>query len=400
MGFSSLFGSGGSTVACTENAGGPGGWWCTPHACAKPSRAPSGCPASSCCSGTVPPQGWELHSESQVPACVGRNMRRSPADRKRGLTVPLSFNRFQLSFIYTHHGATQATLMEQQRAMLFAILSAFQKEVSKGVILDVVLDDGQALEYWVTLDRKLGGLALKRISDEDDAVGLLFPWKRGVEASGATAGHHDVVVGPPTAPILHAGALAAAGSSEKAPASGIPKTLPSATQSEEEGEHGGEPESKKSVLEGIDASQAPKVLEDSGNTTASLTLSGAFSGSPSLVKAGSSEEKEKENLQPQGELHAGSAGTGGTGTTEKPRGSRPTKTIPFDSIERICAPEEMRNLRTSNQFFIDELCATLVLRGSQFVTLRFDSILMREYFSTCVKVLRIAKMPDSPRAGF
>lgn len=73
----------------------------------------------------------------------------------RGLLVPPIFTRFQFSVIYTQLGATQGTLMEQQRNMLQAILKSFTKDLLAGVVLSVVGHTGRAVSYSCRLDRKL-----------------------------------------------------------------------------------------------------------------------------------------------------------------------------------------------------------------------------------------------------
>lgn len=153
--------------------------------------------------------------------------------QKRTLTVPTSFNRFQISMIYTHLGATQGTLMEQQRTMLHAVLRSFTKELARGVDLSILTEEGKLIDCYLLIDRKL------------------------VE----------------------------------------------------------------------------------------LTVTA-------------------ENLK---------------------------KVIPVKDLVRVCAPEEIRNINTTNQQFVDELCATLVLAEGKFVTFRFESTATREYFCCCLHVLRMAQ---------
>lgn len=68
-----------------------------------------------------------------------------------------------------------------------------------------------------------------------------------------------------------------------------------------------------------------------------------------------------------------------------------TKALVFSDIERICSPEEVRNLRSANPFFIDECCTTVVLTGQRFVTFRLESVAAREYLMLCLQVLRMSQ---------
>lgn len=205
----------------------------SPHVCscecAGQQRAP--------CEGASTTSPWQkvetptLFSEKETSRVAAHP--RKDKGRRRTLSVPTSFNRFQISMIYTHLGATQGTLMEQQRTMLHAILRSFTKELTRGVELMILNDDGKLAECYLLLDRRLKELS-------------------------------------------------------------------------------------------VHAEDTKKVVE-------------------------------------------------------------------LSRIIRVCAPEENRNIHTTNQHFIDELCATLVLQDSQFITFRFDSIATREYFSTCLHVLRMAQ---------
>lgn len=73
------------------------------------------------------------------------------------------------------------------------------------------------------------------------------------------------------------------------------------------------------------------------------------------------------------------------------RAGEAVRTVSFAQVEHVCNAEEVQELRTGHEFYIDDLCATLVLRESQFVTFRFDTVLMREYFTMCLGILRMAK---------
>eukprot|EP00927_Polykrikos_kofoidii_P075681 TRINITY_DN72068_c0_g1_i1.p1 TRINITY_DN72068_c0_g1~~TRINITY_DN72068_c0_g1_i1.p1 ORF type:complete len:219 (+),score=35.29 TRINITY_DN72068_c0_g1_i1:133-789(+) len=70
----------------------------------------------------------------------------------------------------------------------------------------------------------------------------------------------------------------------------------------------------------------------------------------------------------------------------------------FREIERICSPEEVRNLRTTNELFIDECCTTVVIAGQRFVTFRLDSVLSREYLMVCFQILRMSQ--EQPRMWY
>lgn len=75
------------------------------------------------------------------------------------------------------------------------------------------------------------------------------------------------------------------------------------------------------------------------------------------------------------------------------------RNVPLATIQQVCSPEETRLLQTPNQHYLDVRCATLVLQdgqNSQFVTFRFDTVPVREYFCTCLRVLRMAR----EEAGF
>merc|ERR1740129_1252113 len=71
--------------------------------------------------------------------------------------------------------------------------------------------------------------------------------------------------------------------------------------------------------------------------------------------------------------------------------STEAKSLVFRDIERICSPEEVRNLRTANPLFIDECCTTVVLAGQRFVTFRLESVAAREYLTLCLHVLRMSQ---------
>jgi hypothetical protein len=66
------------------------------------------------------------------------------------------------------------------------------------------------------------------------------------------------------------------------------------------------------------------------------------------------------------------------------------RTLPLSDVEKVCGSEELRNIETANQRYIEETCVTLVLRGQQFVTFRLDNAHASEYFASCLRVIRMA----------
>jgi len=203
---------------------------CTPQACSScQPKAPAERVAAA--GWTSPAESpFTLHAETQAP-----RVPRQDDGRTKRLSVPPIFTRFQFSVIYTQLGATQGTLMEQQKAMLQAILKHFTKELQRGVVLPVVDQDGRMLHYSCRLDSTMTQITMQL----DD---------------------------PGTAKVL--------------------------------------------------------VLRD---------------------------------------------------------------------VERICSPEEVRNLRAANPLFIDECCTTVVLTGQRFVTFRLESIAAREYLMLGLQVLRMSQ---------
>merc|ERR1711957_561865 len=71
------------------------------------------------------------------------------------LEVPHAFTRFQFSVIYTQLGATQGTLMEQQRSMLQAILKSFTKDLISGLTLSIVGHSGRNTDCLCHMDSKM-----------------------------------------------------------------------------------------------------------------------------------------------------------------------------------------------------------------------------------------------------
>lgn len=72
-----------------------------------------------------------------------------------------------------------------------------------------------------------------------------------------------------------------------------------------------------------------------------------------------------------------------------------TRTVDLAQIENVCSAEELRKMNTTQKLSIDELCATLVLKGGQFVTFRFDTVLAREHFTMCLGILRMREITPS-----
>lgn len=132
---------------------------CTPQMC-----TPQGC--SSCESVVVPrePGGVTLHSESSVPQPTREG------SGARRLSVPVVFTRFQFSVIYTQLGATQGTLMEQQKGMLQSILEQFTKDLTRGAALSIVDRDGRSQEYFCRMDAGMTQLTMEHIVSGDPAA--------------------------------------------------------------------------------------------------------------------------------------------------------------------------------------------------------------------------------------
>lgn len=220
-----------------------------------------------CSGGQMDPP--TLHCESQLPMRLQRACRDVNGPR---LTVPHIFARFQFSVIYTQLGATQGTLMEQQRSMLQRILKHFTKELTSGfAVMSVMTHDGNLLEHACHLDQALTMLCMRPLVAE--------------VSGGATS---------PSAPGLGT----------------------------------------------------------AGGAAAPISVAGADAG-------------------------------GGD--------ANGCKAILFREIERICSPEELRNVRIDNILLIDECCTTVVLSGRRFVTLRLDTMIAREYLMLCLQVLRMSQ---------
>merc|ERR1719161_2340675 len=65
------------------------------------------------------------------------------------------------------------------------------------------------------------------------------------------------------------------------------------------------------------------------------------------------------------------------------------RAIPLADIEHVAVAEELKqgHIVTTIQNLIDERCCTLVVRDSEFVTLRFDNVKAREYFQLCLRTV-------------
>lgn len=63
--------------------------------------------------------------------------------------------------------------------------------------------------------------------------------------------------------------------------------------------------------------------------------------------------------------------------------------IPVKDIDAVATPRELelKCICTSIQPYLDERCATLVIRDYEFVTFRLDTERHREYFAACLSVL-------------
>lgn len=141
------------------------GWFgrCTPQmpsctACTDATRTPpDSCTAASS-------QATILHSESKVPAPSKPHSGDLHGERSSGprLTVAQVFPRFQFSVIYTQLGATQGTLMDEQRGMLQKILKHFTSELSGGpVVVAILAADGTPEEHSCQLDKDVTQLVMR-----------------------------------------------------------------------------------------------------------------------------------------------------------------------------------------------------------------------------------------------
>lgn len=65
------------------------------------------------------------------------------------------------------------------------------------------------------------------------------------------------------------------------------------------------------------------------------------------------------------------------------------RSIALKDVESVATPHdlEQRNIVTSIQPYLDERCCTLIIRDYEFVTFRFDTERLREYFASCLRLL-------------
>jgi len=76
------------------------------------------------------------------------------------------------------------------------------------------------------------------------------------------------------------------------------------------------------------------------------------------------------------------------------------RSIPLADIQRVATPSDLSkmNIQTSTQLFLDERCCTLIIKDFEFVTLRFDTERLCDYFASCLRILISA--PSSPDDSF
>merc|ERR1712107_881382 len=62
------------------------------------------------------------------------------------------------------------------------------------------------------------------------------------------------------------------------------------------------------------------------------------------------------------------------------------RAIPLQDVESIATPRDLekKNILTSIQPYLDDRCCTLIIQGFEFVTFRFDTVRLREYFAACL----------------
>jgi len=65
------------------------------------------------------------------------------------------------------------------------------------------------------------------------------------------------------------------------------------------------------------------------------------------------------------------------------------RSIPLQDVESIATPNDLekRNILMSIRPYLDDRCCTLIIRGYEFVTFRFDTTRLREYFAACLELL-------------
>mmetsp|Transcript_49017 Transcript_49017/g.88617 ORF Transcript_49017/g.88617 Transcript_49017/m.88617 type:complete len:343 (-) Transcript_49017:90-1118(-) len=77
------------------------------------------------------------------------------------------------------------------------------------------------------------------------------------------------------------------------------------------------------------------------------------------------------------------------------------RAIALKDVESVATPLdlEQRNIVTSIQPYLDERCCTLIIRDYEFVTFRFDTERLREYFASCLRLLITAPSGEPPSAA-
>jgi len=73
--------------------------------------------------------------------------------------------------------------------------------------------------------------------------------------------------------------------------------------------------------------------------------------------------------------------------------------ILLDDIEGILSKDELRRMGigTSNEIYLNEACTTLVIKKEQYLTFRFDTVRMRQYFEACLQALIASRLGATSR---
>jgi len=79
---------------------------------------------------------------------------------KKLLRVPPVFAVYQASTIYALSGATQATLMDRQRACLSEVLRCFARDLMRGVSVEVIHGDGSTTPSTIKLDKSAASVSI------------------------------------------------------------------------------------------------------------------------------------------------------------------------------------------------------------------------------------------------
>jgi len=106
-------------------------------------------------SGEVPPpqiveDDFQYAPVSQTPS----------TQCKKLLRVPPVFSVYQASTIYALSGATQATLMDRQRACLSEVLRCFARDLMRGVSVEVLHRDGSTTSSTIKLDKSAASVSI------------------------------------------------------------------------------------------------------------------------------------------------------------------------------------------------------------------------------------------------